>query len=385
MRIAAYNVENLFERAKIFNSDDPALARTVLAHQAELSAIIENPVYSEADRARMLELMAALGLLRSDEGTYVRLRRLRGRLIFRPRSMPPQIVANGRDDWTGWVELKTEAVNETAMLNTGRVILDVSADILAIVEAESRPALMGFQDLLLPDIARLDGLSLSPAMRYTHVMLIDGNDDRGIDVALATRAGLPIGTMRSHVDDRMPDGEPLFSRDCPEYEVLLPGGGSLWVLPNHFKSKYGGNDPRSRARRQAQAARVAEIVGRLKGEGHENIVVLGDLNDTPDSAELAPLLRGTGLRDVAEHPAFTDFQFRATTGDRGIGTFDTGRDDLKIDYILLSPALFAKVRNAGLNRKGAWTASNRWDMLPTLEREEHAASDHHAIFCDLDL
>ena len=30
-------------------------------------------------------------------------------------------------------------------------------------------------------------------------MVIDGNDERGIDVGLVTR--FPVGTMRSHVDD----------------------------------------------------------------------------------------------------------------------------------------------------------------------------------------
>ena len=37
---------------------------------------------------------------------------------------------------------------------------------------------------------------------FTHVMVIDGNDERGIDVGLMTRKDFPIGFMRSHVDDR---------------------------------------------------------------------------------------------------------------------------------------------------------------------------------------
>jgi hypothetical protein len=35
------------------------------------------------------------------------------------------------------------------------------------------------------------------------VMLIDGNDERGIDVGLMTSEHLPINPMRSHVDYRM--------------------------------------------------------------------------------------------------------------------------------------------------------------------------------------
>jgi hypothetical protein len=35
---------------------------------------------------------------------------------------------------------------------------------------------------------------------YQHVMVIDGNDDRGIDVGVMTRAGYEITSICSHVD-----------------------------------------------------------------------------------------------------------------------------------------------------------------------------------------
>ena len=40
------------------------------------------------------------------------------------------------------------------------------------------------------------------ANRYRHVMLVDGNDLRGIDVGLLTTARRPIVNVESHVDDR---------------------------------------------------------------------------------------------------------------------------------------------------------------------------------------
>jgi hypothetical protein len=50
---------------------------------------------------------------------------------------------------------------------------------------------------------------------------------------------------------RFDTGEPIYSRDCPEYAVTTPTGERIWVLPNHFKSKFGGNDPASIAKRKA--------------------------------------------------------------------------------------------------------------------------------------
>jgi endonuclease/exonuclease/phosphatase family metal-dependent hydrolase len=77
------------------------------------------------------------------------------------------------------------------------------------------------------------------------------------------------------------------------------------VLVNHLKSKGYGSPRENNATRLRQATRVAEIVRSLRARGERNIVVLGDLNHTPDSMPLAPLLDGAGLRDIQTHPSFT--------------------------------------------------------------------------------
>jgi endonuclease/exonuclease/phosphatase family metal-dependent hydrolase len=157
-------------------------------------------------------------------------------------------------------------------------------------------------------------------------------------------------------------------------------------LPNHFKSKFSGNSRASRDKRKLQARTVAGIYRRLCSEGHENVVVLGDLNDTADSEELAPLFCDTDLVDAALHPAFTEVEFRGRSG-RGLGTFGLGNDSDRIDYILLSPALSRRMVRGGICRKGAWPGvrPKRWTVFPTLTETVHAASDHHAIWVDLDL
>lgn len=380
MKIAAFNVENLFDRAKVFNDETNAHEGVLEAH-SELNSLFEKDVYSDADKARMLILLEELGMLNDNDGRFVRLRKIRGQIIRRPRdrTKPREIVAKGRADWIGWIELKTEAVDETAMMLTAKTMFDVGADVLALVEAESRPVLRMFQEKFAE--------KLNLPETYPHIMLVDGNDLRGIDVGLATRAGYEIGRVRSHADDLKPDGFPIFSRDCPEYEVTTPSGQTIMVLANHFKSKFGGNSPASRAKRLAQSNAVKSYYERLRGEGYENIVVLGDLNDTPDSEELAPLLGGTDLKDVSDHPNFTEFEFGVDNGHRGIGTFALGNDGDKIDYLLLSPALFDKVTLGGLFRKGAWPGSRppRWEVYPELTKKHHAASDHHLIWADIDI
>ncbi len=374
MRLASFNVENLFQRPKALNNETWQEGKPILDAYAELQALFEHATYSDADRTRILELLEALGLRDSDESKWAYLRRSRGQLLARHRDHTVEVIADGRGDWIGWLELKVEAVDEEATRNTARVIAAVDADVLAVIEAEDRPALVRFNHDVLPTAADGD----PAAFRYDHVMLVDGNDDRGIDVGLFTKDAYAIRSIVSHVDDRQADGTPVFSRDCAEYEIDVPGQEPILVLVNHFKSKGFGSPQVSNARRRAQAARVRQIVDARRAEGRERIAIVGDLNDTPGSAPLAPLLDGSDLRDVSEHPAFDP-------GER-TGTYGTGNE--KIDYILLSPALFDHVTAGGINRSGVWhgpRVHDPWAMLPTLTSPVQAASDHAAIWCDLDL
>ena len=211
-------------------------------------------------------------------------------------------------------------------------------------------------------------------------MLIDGNDERGIDVGLCSRGDYPIELMKSHVEDQ-DGGGTIFSRDCPEYCIALPTGKRLWVLVNHFKSKGFGSQPQSNARRLRQATRVRALYDALLERGETLVAVVGDLNDTPDSQPLEPLLT-SNLRDIAQHPNFDD-----GAGGTRPGTYANGSASQKIDYVLLSPALFARATGGGIFRRGVWGGAKGtlWAHYPEMERAEHAASDHAAIWADIAL
>jgi endonuclease/exonuclease/phosphatase family metal-dependent hydrolase len=362
MRIASYNVENLFNRAKALDQRTWAAGRPVLEAFARAGELLEEPVYTDDVRREILRELGRLGLRGGDLAKFARLRQNRGRLLRRARDGRVEVVAGGRADWIGWVELTTDRCDEQALFNTARVILDVRADVLGVVEAESRHALKRFTD------GGLRGL-------YRHILVMDGNDERGIDVGVMSTAGFPVTGQRSHVDDVDERGR-VFSRDCPEYHVDIGRPQRLVVLVNHLKSKGYGGKVASDAIRRRQAARVAQI---YRAQRSPYVVVLGDLNDTPDSEPLAPLLAGTDLRDISTHPAFAD-------GGRP-GTYGSCTARNKLDYVLLSPALFAAATGGGIERRGVWGGRNGvlWPIYETMTRAVHAGSDHAAIYADIDL
>lgn len=369
MKLASYNVENLFQRAHAMNLPDSEDGREALTMHAEINGILNKKTYSAADKQRIVALMKELGIEKTDDGgQFVILRQNRGHLVKRPQAGGLQIVANGRSDWIGFVDLKMEAVNEVATRMTAKVIRTVNADVIGLVEAESRPSLIRFHD----QIMKPGGIT------YEHIMLIDGNDERGIDVGIMTRGGFDIESMRSHVDDAA-NGNRIFSRDCAEYHIKTPSGQDLFVLVNHFKSKGFGSQASSNKKRMAQADRVKAIYNGLVQQGAKNVAVIGDFNDTPNSNPLAPLLQNTNLKDIATHPTFND-------GGRP-GTFGNSTATNKIDYILLSPPLFQKVIGGEIFRMGIWGGTNGtlFPHFPEITKAAEAASDHAAITAEINL
>jgi endonuclease/exonuclease/phosphatase family metal-dependent hydrolase len=372
MRLATFNVENMFERPSIMNLHTWKEGKPILEDFTRLSNLIQRKAYSEMDKKRMMTILAKhKGLLsRVRKTTHIRLHEIRGRLLKKPRDAPVKIVANGRDDWIGWFELRPQPIKETAIENTARVIREVNADVLCLVEVEDRTALTRFNKAVIPKVH---------GPEYKHAMLIDGNDDRGIDVGILTKGSYDIQSILSHVDDIDTKGT-IFSRDCAEYQVGTPSGKILLLLINHFKSKGNGSQIGSDTKRKRQATRVRQIYEERKGQGYEYVAIVGDLNDTPDRDPLQPLLgNSSDLIDVMNHDKYA--------GDGRQGTYGHGHNRDKLDYILMSPELSSKMKRGGIERRGVWGGEDG-GLFPHFDEinvEKDAASDHAALWADVDI
>ncbi len=114
-----------------------------------------------------------------------------------------------------------DADDTTEIARRIREVMDV--DVLAVQEVEHIEILKRFNR------DHLGGL-------YPHVVLVEGNDQRLIDVGLLSK--LPIGPIVSHQAAVHPDdpGRRVFSRDLLQVEIQKQNGDKLFNIYNtHLK------------------------------------------------------------------------------------------------------------------------------------------------------
>lgn len=360
MRVATFNVENLFSRPVVLNMADNDEAAKILAKISEFTKLLALKSY--APKKQRIETLYD----EIEEYIFINIRSSKvGRYVI---TRNQGLIAKGREDWDGFVDLKRERFSDQTIKFTGKVIKTVKADVQCLIEVESADTLGRFNTDILGSF-------------FGDRIVIDGNDPRGIDIALATRKHIPIVTAKTNIFARDDDGKTIFSRDCLEVELKAPGGKPLYVLVNHFKAKDRTPDVSNR-KRELQAAEVSRILRKRYDLASDLVIVAGDLNDEPDSAPLAPLFATPKLHnvlDVAGIPA----------ADRWTYFYGAQSQYNTIDYILVSGALKARVQAAGLERRGIYNLAKLTNgaqtSFPGINHWKLAASDHAAVWADFDL
>lgn len=267
----------------------------------------------------------------------------------------------GEDDFRARVfmgKLVRAKSPETTAEIARRIATVMNADVLAVQEVEHIEILRRFNR------DNLGGL-------YPHIALVEGNDQRLIDVGILSK--LPIGPITSHQAAVHPDdpSRRVFSRDLLQVEILNHKFEKLFTIYNtHLKSHYVpfGEDPEQGAiaanqRRRRQAETISRIISKME-RPNSSYVLTGDMNDPPDSEFLAPMLTADGqdLVNALENPLETRPAKRETTG-QGLGPqtkawthrFNPPGPEFPryelFDQIWLSPALAKRAGNPMIDRR----------------------------------
>jgi hypothetical protein len=237
---------------------------------------------------------------------------------------------------------KGEELKPEAQIEQIRSIIDeVSPDVFIATEVESLTALQHLGDNRLHD-------------KY-NAYLIEGNDQRGIDIGFMVRRDLPfVVEEQTHKDlmwfDPVDKKEAkLFSRDAPA--LLLRKSVQekpfLIVVGNHAKSQRNREgDPESKIVRKAQYEAIAKIIEDYKQQFPGTPVILaGDFNtDVNLSPEVRPLLSvvksgfDVALKATPKAERFTHFFFP-----RDGSVVRSQLDDIKVSSELEHSILDARI------------------------------------------
>ncbi len=358
MRISTFNVENLFSRPMVFNMRDQKKAGLILKDIAEFTELMNRSSYS-AKKARIETLYA-----RIRKYIVINLRATKiGRYLFIKGKLKPE----GRGDWDGFIDLKRRKFDSRQIKFTGKVIKEVDADIQCLVEVESMGTLKRFNT----DVLR---------SKYRDKIVIDGNDPRGIDIALAAKKGTEIVTAKTNIFAEDAEGT-IFSRDCLEVELRTASGKIIYVLVNHFKAK-DRSPKKSDARRKRQSTEVSRILRERYNLKKDLVVVAGDLNDEPDSDPISPLVATPDLFDVMDLEGIPE-------SDRWTYFYGVKKSYNTIDYLFVSRPLKKLFKSAGLERRGmhnlAELTNGEQKPFKGIDNWRLAASDHASVWADFDL
>lgn len=168
---------------------------------------------------------------------------------------------------------------EGEMAALARVIERSGADVITLQEVENLGVLEEFLDEYLPG-------------QFAHAALVEGNDTRGIDVAVISK--FPVTNVVSHKDNtfQLPNSNETtqFRRDALRVDLQV-GEYPFSVYTVHLKSRRGG--AASYPQRKAETEELRRIVNEeMKPFPSNRFVVTGDFNASPRNREMLEFYSG---------------------------------------------------------------------------------------------
>lgn len=230
---------------------------------------------------------------------------------------------------------------------TSQAIRDTDADIICLMEVDNLQVLNDFHNQYLEKSANV---------HYGWRRLIEGNDNRGIDVAVMGRAWLSVTSHAHHTfhdfglfnqalaDYGLSEGDRIFRRDCLEVETNV-NGQDFFIFVCHFKSMSGGRDHTMSVRR-AEAAAVRRIIEDKwpQDNSERNWLIVGDLNDYIVDTNGQPI--PNGIEPLFDSNFSVNLVQNLPAGEQWTHYFTGDGTRNQLDYILASPAIAAKNPNA---------------------------------------
>ncbi|MBI5145827.1 MAG: endonuclease/exonuclease/phosphatase family protein [Thaumarchaeota archaeon] len=301
-----------------------------------------------------------------------------------------------KDDLLSLMEAETEAERAELIRTYWNILNDENRVFTALTIQQANPDVICMQEVENDRILNffgkryIDKIYKNNRDPFTYKRLIEGNDPRGIDVAVMSR--YEIESISSNRERRgavpYPDGpreDRIFRRDCLEVNIKK-NNKILTVFVCHFKSMSGGRNA-TKPIREIEASEVKKIIEeKFAQPANEDWVIVGDLNDYTETDGVADDNHGLGAL-LNNGFSVNIVKNIDNPKDRWTHYYSDDGSYHQLDYILLSPSLAAK--NLGIRpeiiRNGQPFRADRYtgDRWPRIGFERPKASDHCPVVADI--
>ncbi|CDF80837.1 endonuclease [Formosa agariphila KMM 3901] len=364
MKIATFNIQNLFHRDKNLIHVNPS--KNLKDWISELDNLMTIKHNSEDQRDRIKELSFLIGFEKTIDKPYAVLRRRAGHLYLKGIDHSLEHKASYLNYWNGWITLQTTPIPYTAVEHKARLIADINADVLLLQEVEDRGSLEEFNHQILPKFY---------CEPYTQCIVVQSNKYNGLEMGILLRQGYNLLGIKTHQD-----------QNFIQYDIETPKGKTIHIINLHL-DKPTTDLNQSHFDRKLQTNQVANIYNQLLLKGLKNIIITGTLQVPSYCDSLSPLFKNTTLKEVTKHLSFEVVCDHGS--DRSyyrLGAYRKGVNIKQKDYMLVSPNLWKSLKDSGMNRKAMWPPHRpHWTVYPSLKHKGQAASEHPIIWAKLKL
>lgn len=369
MKIATYNIQNLFTRDLAFSKTN--CSGNFRQWTEEFSNLLQKSKRDNPDYDRLRELAFLMGFTSIRQEPYLVLRKRGSQLFVKPKGYEMEPMATARIGWNGWVALQGYPIHEMAIQLKAQVISEVDPDVLILQEVEDRGALQEFNFGLLPK------LKIKP---YQELLFVEGNDKRGLGHGLLTKNGYGIKGLQTHAHEYDEKGQELFDLDCPEYTIVTPGGEEITIISARLQEKTREYDFHDK--RKLQAQRLAAYYKTSHENYNGKVLIAGTLQEPYYADALSPLFRVELFYDICKHDSFSsELDTTKHKSYFSMGAYAKGINLTQKDYLLCSPELWDNVQQCGMNRKGMYPGNpSKWNVFKSLSNQEYAASEHPLLW-----
>lgn len=370
MKIAFFNVQNLFHRDRSLNKK--TTGKNMSDWICEFDKLLKEES-SNSINERLGELSFLLGFDKTYQNPYVVMRKKAGELYLKGMNYSKEMNSGELTDWNGWIKIQTVPINPDAVNHKAMVISEINPDVLILQEVEDKMSLDEFNNLILPNF------NCEP---FTKCILIPNSEGKGREQALLLKNGYQLESIKIHSLNHFENKQ----KEILEYEIQTPNGRSIYVLSAYLSDNEIEKELAFEIRKK-QAYQVSVIYNMLQVQGKANIVIAGTLSAPSYCNSLASLLQQTDLKDITKNKTFNvDFDEGKDATYFRLGAYRMGVNIKQQDYLLLSPALFKSIENAGLNRKAMWPEKRpNWTIYSAINNKNQAASEHPAIWSKINL